>query len=78
MVIPWIGFPLGDLLKRFNPTVDVRNSSSSRPSSTTRRCRDSVTTFCHWPYVEALRIDEAMHPLALHGGRPLRRASCRT
>ncbi len=73
MVIPWLGFPLGDLLKRFNPTsrakyvefttlVDPADARPARPDS------------LPWPYVEGLRIDEAMHPLALDRGRALRAA----
>jgi sulfoxide reductase catalytic subunit YedY len=64
MVIPWVGFPLGDLLKRFEPTskakyvafetlLDPENLPGQR-----RRVLD-------WPYREGLRIDEAMHPLAI-------------
>ena len=64
MVIPWVGFPLGDLLKRFEPTskakyvafetlLDPENLPGQR-----RRVLD-------WPYREGLRIDEAVHPLTL-------------
>jgi len=64
MVIPWVGFPLADLLKRFEPTskakyvefetlVDKKQMPGQR-----RRVLD-------WPYREGLRIDEAMNPLTL-------------
>ncbi len=64
MVIPWVGFPLGDLLKEFSPTSKakyVEFTTLARPSEMpglNRRVLD-------WPYVEGLRIDEAMHPLTL-------------
>jgi len=64
MVIPWVGIPLGEVLKRFEPTsaarfvafetlVDKENLPGQR-----RAVLD-------WPYREGLRIDEAMHPLSL-------------
>jgi methionine sulfoxide reductase catalytic subunit len=63
MVIPWIGFPLADLLKRFNPTSKAKfvefttlNDPKQMPG-----LRSDVLP---WPYMEGLRIDEAMHPLA--------------
>jgi len=64
MVIPWIGFPLGDLLKRFEPTSRakyVEFTTLHRPGEMPGQ-RWGVLD---WPYVEGLRIDEAMHPLAI-------------
>jgi methionine sulfoxide reductase catalytic subunit len=64
MVIPWVGFPLGDLLKRFNPTSRakfVEFTSVVDPKDMIGQ-RERVLPF---PYVEGLRIDEAMHPLTL-------------
>jgi sulfoxide reductase catalytic subunit YedY len=64
MVIPWVGFPLGDLLKRFNPTSRakfVEFTSLSDPRKMPGVMSDSLP----WPYIEGLRIDEAMHPLAI-------------
>ncbi len=64
MVIPWIGFPLGDLIKRFEPTSKakyVKFTSLARKEEmpgVQRRVLD-------WPYVEGLRMDEAMHPLTI-------------
>jgi len=63
MVIPWIGFPLGDLLKRFNPTSKakfVEFTSLADPKQMPGLRSDVLP----WPYMEGLRIDEAMHPLA--------------
>jgi sulfoxide reductase catalytic subunit YedY len=64
MVVPWVGFPLGDLLKRFEPTSQAKyvqfftlNDRSQMPG-----VRYPVL---EWPYREGLRIDEAMHPLSL-------------
>jgi sulfoxide reductase catalytic subunit YedY len=64
MVIPWIGFPLGDLLKRFRPTSRAKYVAFKtvyRPGEMPGQ-RFPVLD---WPYVEGLRIDEAMHPLAI-------------
>ncbi len=64
MVIPWVGFPLGDLIKRFRPTSKAKYVAFKtvvRPSEMPGQ-RFGVLD---WPYVEGLRMDEAMHPLAL-------------
>ena len=64
MVIPWIGFPLGDLIKRFEPTSKakyVEFSTLYRPEEMPGQKRRVLD----WPYVEGLRMDEAMHPLTI-------------
>jgi len=64
MVIPWLGFPLGDFLKRFEPTSRakyVHFETLVDPSQMPGQKRDVL----EWPYREGLRIDEAMHPLAI-------------
>lgn len=64
MIIPWVGVPLGDVLKRFKPTSKAKYvafKTVQRPSQMPGQ-RYSVLD---WPYVEGLRIDEAMHPLAI-------------
>ena len=64
MVIPWIGFPLADLLQRFKPTSKakfVEFTTLLDPKQMPGQRRAVLA----WPYVEGLRIDEAMHPLAL-------------
>lgn len=64
MVIPWVGFPLGDLLKRFKPTSKakyVEFSTLYRPDEMPGQRR----AILDWPYVEGLRMDEAMHPLTI-------------
>src|SRR5258705_8423956 len=69
MVIPWIGFPLASLLKRVEPTgqakyvefttlLDAAQFPAQKPGFFGFSSLD-------WPYVEGLRLDEAMHPLTL-------------
>lgn len=77
MVIPWSGFPLSDLLKRFQPTSRAKYvafESVYDPENLSGQ-KNSVMGNLHWPYVEGLRIDEAMHPLAFIAtgiyGKPL-------
>ncbi len=64
MVVPWIGFPLGEMLVRFKPTSKakfVEFTTLYNPEIMVGQ-RSSVLA---WPYVEGLRMDEAMHPLAI-------------
>ncbi len=64
MVIPWLGFPLGRLLAEVEPTSKakyVRFETVERPAEMPGQ-RDGFYT---WPYVEGLRLDEAMHDLTL-------------
>ncbi|MDF1583742.1 MAG: protein-methionine-sulfoxide reductase catalytic subunit MsrP [Methyloprofundus sp.] len=63
MVVPWIGFPLGTMLQQFKPTAKakfVEFTTLYNPEVMIGQRTKSLD----WPYVEALRIDEAMHPLA--------------
>ena len=65
MVVPWVGFPLGDLLKRFGPTSDakyVRFETLYDPAQMPGQ-RSRFATI-DYPYVEGLRMDEAMNELA--------------
>jgi sulfoxide reductase catalytic subunit YedY len=65
MVIPWIGFPLHKLLSRFKPTSQARYvkfETVYRPSQMPGQ-RSFFATL-DYPYVEGLRMDEAMHELA--------------
>jgi sulfoxide reductase catalytic subunit YedY len=64
MVIPWLGIPLGAIIERFAPTSGARYVAfqtlldpEQMPGQRSRAL--------DWPYVEALRIDEAMHPLTI-------------
>ncbi|WP_290793109.1 protein-methionine-sulfoxide reductase catalytic subunit MsrP [Halomonas sp.] len=64
MVIPWIGFPLAELLKRHGPPSRAKYvvfESILDPDN----LRGQRRSIIDWPYREALRIDEAMHPLTL-------------
>ncbi len=64
MVIPWVGFPLGDLIKRFEPRAGakyVEFETLLDPEQMPGQRRPVLD----WPYREGLRMDEAMHPLAL-------------
>ncbi len=64
MVIPWLGFPLGSLLKRLRPQSAaryVRFTTLYRPEEMPGQRHAGLA----WPYVEGLRLDEAMHPLAM-------------
>ncbi len=66
MVIPWNGLPLKDLLARFGPTSKARYvvfESIFDPDNLPGQ-KDNRSGL-QWPYVEGLRIDEAMHPLTL-------------
>lgn len=64
MVIPWTGFSLAGLLKQVEPTSAakyVRFETVMRPEEMPGQSSSYYT----WPYVEGLRIDEAMHDLTL-------------
>lgn len=64
MVIPWVGIPLGEMLKRFEPTSNAKYVAFTtvyRPDEMPGQKRSVLS----WPYVEGLRIDEAMHPLTI-------------
>ena len=67
LVIPWVGFPLGDMLKRFEPqgsAAFVEFTTVMRPEEMPGQRRRWLSPLA-WPYVEGLRMDEAMHPLAI-------------
>lgn len=64
MVVPWVGIPLGDLLKRFEPNSNakyVRFETLYDPQQMFGQRRAVLD----WPYVEALTMEEAMNPLTL-------------
>ena len=64
MVIPWAGIPLGNFIKRCAPTPKanfVKMTTLLNPGQMPGQRSDVL----EWPYVEALRMDEAMHPLTL-------------
>lgn len=64
MVIPWIGFPIGKLLRDADPKSEARYvkfTSVYRPEE----MPGQRNRFLNWPYVEGLRMDEAMNDLAI-------------
>ena len=66
MVIPWVGYSLSELIKRVEPTSKAKYlafTTSVQPANMVG-LRSPVLD---WPYVEGLRLDEAMHPLAILG-----------
>ena len=64
MIIPWIGFPLAEFIKKCAPTSDAKFVEFTTISDRKQMpgLRSDVLS---WPYVEGLRMDEAMHPLAI-------------
>lgn len=64
MVIPWVGFPLGDLLKRFEPTGNAKYVQFETLLDPERLPGQKYPVL-QWPYIEGLRMDEAMHPLTM-------------
>jgi sulfoxide reductase catalytic subunit YedY len=64
MVIPWIGFPLAKLLEQVEPQSQARYVSFQTLFDP-KRMPNQRTSVLEWPYVEGLRIDEAMHPLTI-------------
>ena len=64
MVIPWVGFPLANLLKRVEPKSTakyVEFTTLFNPQQMPGQRREVL----QWPYTEGLRLDEAMHPLTI-------------
>ena len=66
MVIPWVGYSLAELIKRVEPTGNAKfvQFVTLADKAQMPGLRSSVLD---WPYVEGLRLDEAMHPLTLLG-----------
>lgn len=83
MVMPWLGFPLAALLRRLEPTSKAKYVKFTAVYDP-KRLVGQKRAILDWPYVEGLRLDEALHPLTflavgLHGrilpnqnGAPLR------
>jgi len=64
MVVPWVGVPLADILKRFEPTSKAKYVAFETLFDPDRMPYQS-RAILQWPYVEGLRMDEAMNPLTL-------------
>lgn len=64
MVIPWVGFPLASLIRQVEPTGNAKYAEFTTlhdPAQMVGQRRAVLD----WPYIEGLRLDEAMHPLTL-------------
>jgi sulfoxide reductase catalytic subunit YedY len=64
MVIPWVGFPLSELIKQADPLAKAKYvafETIEAPDQMPNQRRAVL----QWPYVEGLRMDEAMHPLTI-------------
>ncbi|HEX2691346.1 MAG TPA: protein-methionine-sulfoxide reductase catalytic subunit MsrP [Kofleriaceae bacterium] len=64
MVIPWAGLPLGKLLAQVEPMNSAKYVAFETLHDPDRMPNQRIKVL-EWPYVEGLRIDEAMHPLTL-------------
>jgi methionine sulfoxide reductase catalytic subunit len=63
MVIPWVGFALSDLIKRLEPSPSAKYVSFTTLFDP-EQLPNQDSRVLPWPYVEGLRLDEALHPLA--------------
>ncbi len=64
MVIPWVGFPLSDFIKKCEPTSKAKFVEFTTLADAAQMPGVRVPVL-NWPYTEGLRMDEAMHPLAI-------------
>ncbi len=64
MVVPWIGFPLAALLEKFKPTAAAKYVAFETLFDPAQM-PGQKTAVLQWPYVEGLRLDEALHPLTI-------------
>ena len=64
MVIPWVGFPLSSFLEKCEPTSKARFVTMTTLYDPGRMPGQQGSVLA-WPYVEGLRMDEAMHPLTI-------------
>jgi sulfoxide reductase catalytic subunit YedY len=62
-VVPYIGYPLSEILKRVEPTGSAKYVEFTSLLDPKQFRGQREITYIDWPYVEGLRIDEAMHPL---------------
>ena len=64
MVIPWVGFPLAEIVKRADPNTKAKFVEFTTLNDP-RQMPGQRSPVLEWPYSEGLRLDEAMHPLAI-------------
>ncbi|HEY6253731.1 MAG TPA: protein-methionine-sulfoxide reductase catalytic subunit MsrP [Candidatus Angelobacter sp.] len=65
MVIPWVGYPLSNLLKQVEPLGRARFVAFETIVAPDQMPNQRSRAVLPWPYVEGLRMDEAMHPLTI-------------
>ncbi|MBI4186034.1 MAG: protein-methionine-sulfoxide reductase catalytic subunit MsrP [Chloroflexi bacterium] len=65
MVIPWLGFPLAKLLKEVEPTSKAKYVRFETLYDPEQMPGQKGLSFYQWPYVEGLRLDEALHDLTI-------------
>jgi len=66
MVIPWVGFPISKLLAEVEPTPEAKYVKFTTLNDT-KQFPGELMPVLNWPYVEGLRLDEAMNNLAIFG-----------
>ena len=64
MVIPWLGFPMADLIRRVQPLASAK-FVEFQTLFDPKQMPGQRSGVLPWPYAEGLRMDEAMHPLTL-------------
>ena len=64
MIVPWLGFPLAELVKRAGPTGNAK-FVAFQTLYDPKQLPGQKSSVLDWPYVEGLRLDEAMNPLTL-------------
>lgn len=64
-VVPYIGYPLAELLKQVQPTGNAKYVEFTSMLDPQQFKGQRDVTYISWPYVEGLRMDEALHPLTL-------------
>lgn len=65
MVIPWVGFPLNALIKAADPLPSAKFVAFQTVLAPDQMPNQKHPDILDWPYVEGLRMDEAMHPLTI-------------
>ena len=65
MVVPWVGFPLAELIKRFEPNSAAKYVAFETLYDEDKPLPGQKGRVLEWPYREGLRMDEAMNPLTL-------------
>ena len=66
IVVPWIGYSMSEFIKKFEPTSKAKYIQF-KTLVDTKQMPGQTEPALNWPYVEGLRMDEAMHPLTLLG-----------